>query len=100
VVATKNGGPSESLRENDKEYGVLVDPKDPADIGRGLQQLLCDLQKWEYFAQAGQQRVQQKHTWEAAAVGYLVVLEEMVSSGKTRPREEFYRFQVLRGQHC
>jgi sucrose-phosphate synthase len=36
AVVTKNGGPSESLREGDEEYGVLVDPGDPEEVAAGL----------------------------------------------------------------
>ncbi|MBN3940562.1 MAG: glycosyltransferase [Nostoc sp. NMS9] len=88
VVATKNGGPSESLRQGDREYGVLVDPEDPADIARGLERLLCDAQEWEYFAQAGQQRVLKTYTWESTAENYLSLLEQILSSPETRPRAE------------
>jgi sucrose-phosphate synthase len=88
VVATKNGGPSESFRQGNKEYGVLVDPEDPADIARGLERLLCDAQEWEYFAQAGQQRVLKKYTWESTAENYLTLLEQILSSPETRPSAE------------
>ena len=84
VVATQNGGPSESLREGDKEYGVLVDPEDPADIARGLERLLCDAHEWEYFAQAGQQRVLKKYTWETTAENYLSAIAQMLSSPEGR----------------
>ncbi|MBD0344866.1 MAG: glycosyltransferase [Coleofasciculus sp. Co-bin14] len=84
VVATKNGGPSESLGGEDQEYGVLVDPEDPADIARGLERLICDRKEWEYFAQAGQQRVRKSYTWEATAENYLTLIEQIVSSPKAR----------------
>lgn len=80
VVATQNGGPSESLGGEDEEYGVLVDPQDPADIARGLERLVCDEKEWEYFAQAGQQRVLQTYTWETTAENYLALIEQIVSS--------------------
>ncbi|MCG6137855.1 MAG: glycosyltransferase [Nostoc sp. LLA-1] len=86
VVATKNGGPSESLQQGNKEYGVLVDPEDPADIVRGLERLLCDADEWEYFAQAGQQRVLKNYTWESTAENYLTLLEQILSSSATRSR--------------
>lgn len=84
VVATKNGGPSESLREGEQEYGVLVDPEDPADIAQGLEQLLCDEQVWQYFSQAGRERVLSTYTWECTANNYLRVIEQIVSSPKVR----------------
>ncbi len=88
VVATQNGGPSESLGEGDQEYGVLVDPEDPADIARGLERLLCDAHEWEHFAQAGQQRVLKTYTWETTAQNYLTLIEQIVSSPQARPRAE------------
>jgi sucrose-phosphate synthase len=88
VVATQNGGPSESLRKGDTEYGVLVDPEDPADIARGLERLLCDAHEWEYFAVAGQQRVLKTYTWESTAENYLTLIEQMVSSPQARSRDQ------------
>lgn len=88
VVATQNGGPSESLREGDREYGVLVDPESAADIARGLERLLCDEKEWEHFAQVGQQRVLKSYTWEATAENYLTRIEQIVSlPGAHRPAE-------------
>lgn len=78
VVVTRHGGPSESLREGEREYGVLVDPADPADIARGLERLVCDAQAWAQFARRGQQRVLERYTWERTAQGYLALLERMV----------------------
>jgi sucrose-phosphate synthase len=88
VVATKNGGPSESLRQGNKEYGILVDPEDPADIARGLERVLCDAQEWDYFAQAGQQRVLKTYSWESTAENYLTLLEQILSLPETRPHAE------------
>ena len=84
VVATQNGGPSESLGDGDQEYGVLVDPADPADIARGLERLVCDEKEWEHFAQAGQERVFSSYTWEATAENYLSLIEEIVSAPNAR----------------
>src|SRR4028119_394311 len=84
VVATQNGGPSESLGDGDQEYGVLVDPADPADIARGLERLICDEKEWEHFAQAGQERVLSSYTWEATAENYLSLIEEIVSAPNAR----------------
>ena len=78
VVVTRNGGPAESLRDEHGEYGVLVDPTDPADIARGLARLLNDAQVWETFARAGQQRVLDRYTWERTAQGYVAQLKEIL----------------------
>jgi sucrose-phosphate synthase len=89
VVATRNGGPSESLQQGDREYGILVDPEDPADIARGLERVLCDPQEWEHFAVAGQQRVQKNYTWHTTAQNYLTLIEQIVSSPKAKTQEDF-----------
>jgi hypothetical protein len=68
VVVTQNGGPSESFREGSVEYGVLVNPGDPADIARGLLRLMAAT-TWQQFAWAGQQRVRARYTWERTAQG-------------------------------
>lgn len=75
VVVTENGGPSESLRQNGEEYGVLIDPMDPADIARGLLRLLGDKAQWQRFRQAGRRRVLGHYTWENTARGYLDALQ-------------------------
>lgn len=78
AVVTKNGGPSESLREGEREFGVLVDPSDPDDIARGLLQVLGSEVSWEHFHQAGMQRVLSRYTWERTAEGYRGVIEDML----------------------
>ncbi|MGC9398323.1 MAG: glycosyltransferase [Anaerolineae bacterium] len=77
VVVTQNGGPTESLREGDVEYGVLVDPTDPVDIARGLERVLSDPGTWRTFAERGHQRVLERYTWERTASGYLARIEEL-----------------------
>lgn len=69
VVATQNGGPSESLRDGSTEYGVLVDPTDPDAIAAGLIRALSD--EWDHLAQDGRQRVLDRYTWDRTAEGYL-----------------------------
>jgi len=71
AVVTKNGGPSESLREGDEEYGVLVDPGDPEEVAAGLYSLSGNADRWRRYAEAGYGRVLAKYTWERTAEGYL-----------------------------
>jgi sucrose-phosphate synthase len=80
VVVTRNGGPSESLCEDDEEYGVLVDPADPDDIARGLERLLGDARAWKQFARRGRQRVLARYTWERTAEGYLARIKQIMTS--------------------
>jgi sucrose-phosphate synthase len=73
AVVTTNGGPTESFRDNDREYGVLVDPYDPDDVARGLLRALGD--GWASFAAAGRERVLSRYTWDRTAEGYLRAIE-------------------------
>lgn len=78
VVVSEKGGPSESLREGEREYGILVDPTDPEDIGQGLLRLVASEETWAAFRERGRQRVLDRYTWERTADGYLRVLEAVV----------------------
>ena len=75
AVATKFGGPTESLREGDDEYGVLVDPSDPEDVSAALYSLVGNPERWQQFADAGYQRILDQYTWERTAEGYLEAIE-------------------------
>lgn len=88
VVVTKKGSPSETLREGDKEYGVLVDPEDPADIARGLELVLCDRAVWHKLAIRGQKRAHKRYTWARTAEGYLTQLEKILASATPQPRAD------------
>lgn len=78
VVVTQNGGPSESLRDGDLEFGVLVDPTDPDDIGRGLLRLVGSAETWDAFQARGRKRVLDRYTWDRTAAGYLSTLETVL----------------------
>jgi sucrose-phosphate synthase len=84
AVVTKFGGPSESMREGDEEYGILVDPTDPEDVGAGLHTLTSSPERWERYAEAGYERVLARYTWEKTAEGYL----EAISGRKSDERRE------------
>ena len=89
VIVTKNGGTRESLLDGNYEYGVLVDPADPADIARGLERVLCDVDTWELFAQRGRQRVLDRYTWERTTQGYLHLIEGIVADPDGRRPHRF-----------
>lgn len=84
-VVTRNGGPSESLYDatTGTAYGVLVDPADPADIARGLLEVLSEPARWQHYHDAGIRRVYERYTWQRTAEGYL----EAIARAQTRRRE-------------
>jgi sucrose-phosphate synthase len=78
AVVTQNGGPSESMQEGEREFGILIDPADPEDVARGLRRILESRDTWQHFRTAGIQRVLSRYTWERTAEGYLGVIEGML----------------------
>ena len=74
AVVTKFGGPSESLRSGDEEYGILVDPNDPMEVSAGLFLLASNPERWQRYAEAGYQRVLERYTWQRTAEGYIRAL--------------------------
>jgi sucrose-phosphate synthase len=78
AVVTQNGGPSESMQEDEHKFGVLIDPADPEDIARGLRRVLATEDDWQHFHAAGIQRVLSRYTWERTAEGYLDVIEDVL----------------------
>ncbi|MEA3339588.1 MAG: glycosyltransferase, partial [Chloroflexota bacterium] len=77
AVVTKNGGPGESMREGEREFGVLVDPEDPDDIAQGLLSVVADDGTWRRYREAGIRRVVSRYTWERTTEGYLAAIETM-----------------------
>lgn len=88
TVVTKFGGPSESLRQEDQEYGVLVDPTDAGEVSAALFSLIIDPERWQRYAEAGYRRIQERYTWGRTAEGYLGLIEEAVANpAARRPRK-------------
>jgi sucrose-phosphate synthase len=87
AVVTKFGGPSESMREGDVMYGILVDPTDPEEVGAGLHTLTSSPEHWERYARAGYERVLARYTWEKTAEGYVEAIAG-TRSDAVRGREE------------
>jgi len=84
AVVTKFGGPSESLREGDEEYGILVDPNDPEEVSAALFSLIIKLDRWQRYAEVGYQRVLARYTWQRTAEGYLRTLTRRQRDKETR----------------
>ncbi len=78
VVSTKHGGPSEIL-DNGK-YGVLVEPKFPHSLKKGLEKLLI-AGKWKNFSNKGMKRVQERYTWKTASDRYKKLFKKVVRKG-------------------
>ncbi len=77
VVATRHGGPSETLQEGTQRYGILVDPNDPEDFAQGLLEVLASPTTWETLRKAGLHRIAARYTWERTAQAYLAVFHNL-----------------------
>lgn len=75
VVATANGGPAEVFEDGS---GILVDPFDADDIGRGL--LEC-LQRQTELAARAVERVRTTYTWDKTAKRYLDTIRQGTAHG-------------------
>jgi len=82
AVVTKFGGPAESLREGDREFGILVDPNNPGELAGALHSLASSPSTWESYSIRGYQRVLERFTWEKTALSYMNVINEITSGKK------------------
>lgn len=78
TVVTKNGGLSESVLEEGREFGVLIDPEDPMNIAHGILRILASDDEWHNLSKKGITRVVSKYTWERTADGYLSVISDIL----------------------
>jgi sucrose-phosphate synthase len=86
AVVTRNGGPMESLRDGESEYGILFEPEDPLDIARAILQLARDEQRWREMQRRGRRRVQDRYTWPRTALGYLEEFERILKGADAANR--------------
>jgi sucrose-phosphate synthase len=71
TVVTANGGGSEILRDDEHEYGVLINPENPASIAEGVLQILRSVERWRFFRKMGLERVNTAYNWDKAAELYI-----------------------------
>lgn len=87
AVATKNGGPSESLRDAESDYGVLVDPMDTESICEGLLSLLGPEKKDQLseLRTKAIKRVLSRFTWQSTAERYIKEIESRLNREFAKP---------------
>ncbi|MGF1478641.1 MAG: glycosyltransferase [Cyanophyceae cyanobacterium] len=87
VIVTQNSGLADDLREGEKDYAILVDPAEPTDMARGLEELVSNPQRWEELLNNAQQHVLTYYTWEATAKNYLEIIKQIVAEPSSRRAE-------------
>jgi sucrose-phosphate synthase len=91
VVATRDGGPTDIVRNC--RNGRLIDPLDPADIGRALLAILSDEAGWQRMHTNGLKAVARRYSWPAHAVAYLDRIETLPDRARA-PRARTRRHTV------
>ncbi len=90
IVATKNGGPSEILKESKEEYGILINPERPSEIANGFEFVLKDKQAYQEFKEKGIGRTKTKYTWQETAKQYLQAIEKKINLSFEKPEVPKY----------
>ena len=81
IAATEDGGPRDII-QNCKN-GVLIDPLDPADIARGIKDVISDWELWQQRSAQGLQGVREHYSWDAHAQSYLDMVRPIVEQTTT-----------------
>ena len=82
VVATRTGGTPEIVENG--VCGVLVEPEDASDLGRGIGGMLRDATRREAFGEAGQERVRSSFGLAGMVDGVAAVYEECLGERQER----------------
>jgi len=90
IVATEDGGPRDIIQNCGN--GVLVNPLEPDDIAKGIEEVLLDWEGWQHRSTQGLKGVREHYSWEAHAVRYL----EMVRPIADRTSEPLERPPAVR----
>ena len=76
VVATKNGGPLDIVR--DLEHGILVDPRDTCDIASAIEKIVGDHDLWATCSQSGLRNLAGM-TWDSYAEAFVSIAQSVCS---------------------
>jgi glycosyltransferase involved in cell wall biosynthesis len=77
VVATRIAGTSEAVV--DGETGILVAPRQPLELARGIRTILADPDLGRRMGRAGQARVEREFRLDSMIQGYAELYEELVA---------------------
>lgn len=88
LVVTEKSGLKEILKTEHQEYAILVDPEDPQDIARGLEELIGDKNRWKDLRSRCQKLVLKDYTWHSTGREYLKVIEELLQEPNARRPEK------------
>jgi sucrose-phosphate synthase len=82
VVATKIGGPLDTVRE--LEHGTLVDPRKAADIAAAIRELLSDAGKWSRCSANGLANARALD-WSTFAGNFVAIADDVIHGAPVLP---------------
>lgn len=85
VVATADGGPRDIV--TNCRNGLLVDPRDPGEIGQAIRAGLSDVHRWRAWARNGLRCAHERYTWEFHARKYVHYIEKLLGRGRKAERK-------------
>ncbi len=85
VVATSDGGPQDIVMNC--RNGLLVDPRNPEEIGGAIRTGLSDPHRWKNWARNGLRCVHEKYTWDFHARKYVDSIEKLLNRGRKAGRK-------------
>ncbi|GBE12332.1 mannosylfructose-phosphate synthase [bacterium BMS3Bbin14] len=82
IVATNDGGPVDIIANCNN--GILVDARQPEEIGQAVKSILIDQQRWEEFSKNGINGVREHYCWPSHCEKFMHHLAEILPGLKDR----------------
>ncbi|HLC79810.1 MAG TPA: glycosyltransferase [archaeon] len=76
VVATKNGGAAEIIKDN--ITGLLINPENPKDIGKKIREMLTDDEEWGDISKSATEYIRLNYSWPAKAKKFLELYKALL----------------------
>ncbi|MBP7654030.1 glycosyltransferase [Candidatus Dependentiae bacterium] len=101
VVVTKFGGTSESLFNNNIEYGKLIDPNNFEEFSSAVLELIKNKNLWNEFSEKGYEYVSKKFDWEIPSLKYQKVFEKILSEKEYSSISDISEkeFEIINDEH-
>jgi sucrose-phosphate synthase len=86
LVATNDGGPRDIL--GNCQNGELIDPLNADEMGKKIQEIIKNKQKWTAYSKNGIKNVRKYFSWRSHANKYLTILQKLTA-------EKYYKRNLL-----
>ncbi len=76
VVATNDGGPQDIIENC--HNGLLIDPLDDEAMGKAIQSIIEDRERWKTYSRQGLEGVEKHYSWKSHVNNYLPKLDKVL----------------------